>query len=488
MAHPYAYPHLSEQQQMLAAAAAYYPNGFVPAVPGQFPLQPLNDVAARLLQQQQQLQQQQHNAASATVFNGWPGVPEGQTDTTGPETGIAGGNGNSVACEGGHHDVHLQQQQKNSKKHTGRERPSNAHDGATYHDDDYDHDCECDCSTSSASSESLTKVSTRNDNKNNNNTPAEEHVREVTICRGGSGHVIVHLVATEADAGTPRQQTRFTVSARRMQRAALRWTQLCRRGTDACDTTVDDPAGVTGMYWLLQALHGGHENDEDDHDHVNNNINDVMAQNLFRRPGPPPLASATVPIPAELPPRVLAYAVLFGHQLGALEIVPSLNGPRRLTPSASLPLDSRLPSGSMAAAAAAGATAATAPFPAPTSPLLSRLRFHVDTWLRALTSRLPGNGRGTLDVDGRVADPADWPYVLYTARILGNRALWGTCLRTLLMRWSIDATGAYCNARGTVQVNLPEAMRAAVARDFAALRTARERAVEAIVNEAMQVF
>ncbi|CAK7200092.1 hypothetical protein SEUCBS139899_002781 [Sporothrix eucalyptigena] len=301
------------------------------------------------------------------------------------------------------------------------------------HEDDggsFDH---CDCSGSEG--EGSCDSCSSNDEDSDADT-------EVVIQPGGSASVVVLLNRKKQDC--PPKRTCFVVSARRMRSVARGWPHLCRRGTDMYDTTVDDEAAVVGMYWFLQALHtqvadGGN-----------------VSGSGFA-PATTPRASPT--IPAELPARVLAYATLFAHQFGVLQDEPQ-------------------------AIADEQSSATAAAF----SPLLGggdRFRIRAETWLRSITNN--PRHRRTLDISAIA--PVDWPFVLYTARILGDRQLFATCLRTLLDRWYVNERGVFCDASGPARVDLlPEPMRETVLRDLASFKAAREQSVEAIITGAMNAF
>lgn len=332
-----------------------------------------------------------------------------------------------------------------------------------------------------------------------------DSVSEVTIQPGGTARVVLHLDV----AGQPPTMTCFVVSVRRMRQSALHWHRLCHRGTDACDTTVADEAAVLGMFWMLQALHtsereqtytgiaamGGMDADGLRFYHGSDDSNGVGRL----RPGLAPASTPrpSQPILAELAPRVLAYAVLFAKQFGVLQartVAAAGPGPQ------ALPLAGAGDGGNSGNGNTNHANMPPPPsYYSPGCPPDDRFRRCAEVWLRSIT----GNHRNRRTLDG-VADAADWPLLLYTARVLGDRLLFATSLRTLLERWWINELGQFCDAAGPVRLDgLPEDMRETIVKDMGeslgicakkktrhadstgSLRSARERSTENVINGAM---
>ncbi|CAK7226884.1 hypothetical protein SBRCBS47491_006379 [Sporothrix bragantina] len=337
------------------------------------------------------------------------------------------------------------------KEDEGHRESGSHEDGGSY-----DH---CDCSGSDGSACSATEgEGIENDDDD------DDGDIEVVIQQGGSAQVVMYLNHRNQDR--PPKRTCFIVSARRMRAEARGWLHMCHRGTDRYDTTVSDEAAVVGMYWLLQVLHTGVEGDhagsEYDYDHRNEN---------GLRPGMAPATTPRAPmtIPTELPVRVLAYTTLFAHQLGVLDKSPQ-----------ALP-------GAFPGSGNNGNNSDDGEVGPPYNVNTPVDRFHAraDVWLRAIT-RHPRH-RNTFDSTAIV--PADWPFVLYTARVLSDRMLFATCLRTMLDRWYVDERGLFCDVHGPARLDqLPASMRETVLRDMGSLRTARERSVDAIINGAMNAF
>ncbi|KJR85036.1 uncharacterized protein SPSK_09121 [Sporothrix schenckii 1099-18] len=337
----------------------------------------------------------------------------------------------------------------------------------------FDH---CDYSASEACSGSVADSQTGGTSGDDVN----DGVTEVVVQPGGSAHVFVHLNRLDRSPST----TAFVVSARRMQSIAHNWPRVCHQGTNDYDLSATDEAAVLGMYWLLQVLHmevetppefsyyHGHGSDSDgtsnSKNNENNNGSGSGSGSGHLRPG---LAPATTPsrakvhppaIPPELPARVLAYATLFAHQLGVLE-----GEEEHKLLHTNNQYDVAMPSSPQGPAGA------------------GRFRSRAETWMRAVTI----NPRCRRTLDGAIVAPADWPYVLFTARVLGDRQLFAVCLRTLLERWWLNERGVFCDVNGPARIDLlPEAMREIVLRDLTSFKNARERSVESIVNGAMNAF
>ncbi|CAK7241235.1 MAG: hypothetical protein STHCBS139747_002695 [Sporothrix thermara] len=302
---------------------------------------------------------------------------------------------------------------------------------------------------------------------------------EVVIQPGGSAQVVMYLNHRHQDR--PPRRTTFVVSARRMRAEARGWLHMCHQDTDRYDTTVGDEAAVVGMYWLLLVLHTGVESGDGSagrapgsgYDHGNGNSNgdsngeDEGTGGHRLRPGMAPSTTprASTTLPTELPARVLAYTALFAKQFGVLD-----KGLQALPGGSNI--DNNSYHGSPGSVIH-------------TNTAVDRFRARAEVWLRAITAH--PRHRDTLD-SAAIAS-ADWPFVLFTARVLTDRALFATCLRTLLDRWYVDERGVFCDAGGPVRLDLlPASMRETVLRDLASLKSARERSVDAIVNGAMNAF
>jgi hypothetical protein len=315
------------------------------------------------------------------------------------------------------------------------------HDGD--HDDDdgtsYDH---CDCSGSedcSASSQT-----------GNSEGGGDDDIQEIVIQPGGSAHVVVHLRRLDH----PPSTATFVVSARCMHAMARGWPHVCHQGTNDYETTATDEAAALGMYWLLQVLHMGVEQYDYQRAVASEQAGHTGHTGQTGHTGRlgPGMAPATTPranpptIPSELPARVLAYATMFAHHFGVLDGGPA--DPNKMPPQM---LQGQMDNNGGQAS----------PIGGPVVP--ARFRARAETWMRAVTN----NPRCRRTLDGVIVQPADWPFVLYTARVLNDRQLFAVCLRTLLERWWLNERGVFCDMNGPARIDtLPESMRETVLRDL----------------------
>ncbi|CAK7212448.1 hypothetical protein SCUCBS95973_001466 [Sporothrix curviconia] len=431
--------------------------GLPPGMPGGGPTGPIGSIGS-----------------GGQMFNSWPGVPEEQEKQREEEQAKAQAQAqakserskekkskrkknkmyrSSTPWEQIVTDIEKEEEEE-EEEHRGGGSGGSQDDGGSY-----DH---CDCSGSEGSTCSGSEGdegSTEEEEKEDNGDT------EVVIQPGGSAQVVVYL-NHKNQAARPPKRTTFVVSARRMRAEARGWLHMCHRGTDRYDTTVGDEAAVVGMYWLLQVLHTGPDGDtesEYDYDHSHGHS---------LRPGMAPATTPRAPmtIPTELPARVFAYTTLFAHQFGVLD-----KGPHSLPGN-----DNGRGNGN-----GNGNDEMMRPGVFSVNTPVDRFRARAEVWLRAITNH--PRHHGTLDSAAIV--PADWPFVLYTARVLSDRALFATCLRTLLDRWYVDERGVFCDASGPARLDLlPASMRETVLRDMASLKMARERSADAIITGAMNVF
>ncbi|CAK7566557.1 MAG: hypothetical protein SEPTF4163_004504 [Sporothrix epigloea] len=337
----------------------------------------------------------------------------------------------------------------------------------------YDH---CDCSGSESSCSGSEGVNS-NDNQENEEEDDDDGDTDVVIQPGGTGRVVVYL--NHKNQNRPPNRTCFLVSARRMRAEARRWLHMCHRGSDRYDTTVGDGAAVVGMYWLLRALHTGLG--EGTGSEYNYDSGDVDGYWLRTRATSSTSPRASAALPTELPARVFAYATMFAHQFGVL-----VRGPQAL------------PDSTTKDEATDGCVYTH------NNTTEDRFRARAEVWLHAIM----GHSRHRDTFDSSIIAPADWPFLLYASRVLADRTLFATCLRTLLDRWYIDELGAFCDAQGPVRIDqLPASMRDIVLRDLgkssltflssssdlllttpASLKAARDRSVDTILNGAMSAF
>ncbi|KAL1890055.1 hypothetical protein Sste5346_008491 [Sporothrix stenoceras] len=307
-------------------------------------------------------------------------------------------------------------------------------------DDDtasYDH-----CENSDGSNSPTSSARGSNSPTGSNSDGSDNGNQEVIIQTGGSARVIVHLNHFDR----PPSTTTFLVSARRMLSLARGWPRVCHQGMNDFEVTANDGAAVLGMYWLLQVLHMSVEEQQfyQGHDATTSSSPDFKVHRL--RPG---MAPATTPrqvpptIPSELPARVLAYATMYANHIGVLDNAQGEkqqqmlgNGPGALGSPASISVPA------------------------------DRFRSRAETWMRAVTT----NPRCRRTLDSALVAPADWPFVLYTARVLGDRQLFTIVLRTLLDRWWLNERGIFCDVDGPARIDrLPDAIREVVLRDLSEL-------------------
>ncbi|EFX02247.1 succinate dehydrogenase cytochrome b560 subunit [Grosmannia clavigera kw1407] len=322
------------------------------------------------------------------VFNRWPGAPEEEEVRAEDRTRRRSRRGHRSRQERGHRSHSPSRSGGSNSYYDSRDGGyANENEGEDddvvfrLHDDVfYDEDDEEHVDTrlrahnlAVAGREEVAYGRGDNDDDDDEADDVGELVREVAVHPGGSGRVVLHV-----DSEPPRL-TSFRVSARRMRSEARSWTQVCHRGTNACDTTVADETAVAGMYWLLRVLHDEPEVRADGASgHQDHHAYEARLHNL--------VVQGAVPVPRELPARVLAYVVMFGQQLGALGRPGSMGGGGR--PS-------------------------------------SRLRTQSEAWLWAIMSRR----RDRHVLDASAVD--DWPFLLYASRSLDNQDLVRRCLQML---------------------------------------------------------
>ncbi|CAK7268785.1 hypothetical protein SEPCBS57363_003268 [Sporothrix epigloea] len=315
----------------------------------------------------------------------------------------------------------------------------------------YDH---CDCSGSESSCSGSEGVNS-NDNREKEDDDDDDGDTDVAIQPGGTGRVVVYL--NHKNQNRPPNRTCFLVSARRMRAEARRWLHMCHRGSDRYDTTVGDGAAVVGMYWLLQALHTGlGEGTGNEYNYDSGDVDGYRLRTRATSTTTPRALSAA--LPTELPARVFAYATMFAHQFGVLD-----RGPQALPDSTSK-------------------DEATDGIHTHNNTTEDRFRTRAEIWLHAIM----GHPRHRDTFDSSIIAPGDWPFLLYASRVLADRTLFATCLRTLLDRWYVDELGVFCDAQGPVRIDqLPASMRDIV---FPSLKAARERSVDTIINGAVGAF
>lgn len=303
-------------------------------------------------------------------------------------------------------------------------------------DDDstlYDH-----CENSSDGSDSP-RGSNSSSPGSSNNGPVGTSIddQELTIQAGGSARVIMHLLRVDE----PPYNTTFIASARRMLAMARGWPHVCHQGTNDYEVTVMDESAVLGMYWLLQVLHMSVEEQQfyQGNDPSSSSSSTSSNEHRLRRGMAPATTPRSLPptIPSELPARVLAYATMYASQIGVLE---QNNNKQQMLGNG--------PAG---------------PQSSPAGPPADRFRTRAEAWMRAVTT----NPRCRRTLDSALVAPAEWPFVLYTARVLGDRQLFAIVLRTLLERWWVNERGIFCDVNGPARIDkLPDAMREVVMKDL----------------------
>ncbi|EPE02725.1 succinate dehydrogenase cytochrome b560 subunit [Ophiostoma piceae UAMH 11346] len=457
------------------------------------------------------------------VFNGWKGIPDDKKDTEDTK----GNKGNAEKTK--EPDTKKKDKKKSSTKkseptvspwqqladslrkrsETRRRHNRNDEDSESYSDTDvaYDYDYDnCD-----------TPVGRRNSRSPHDQVTSSESADvKVIIQPHGSARIVVHI-DDEHDEDGEEKMVAFVVSDRCLRVTAKEWPDQCHAGTRTCSIRVGCDEAVIGMYWMLHVLHhAGRENTiqhglmgqqrdrqfqqqvalqqylqqraQKDKDGRSEGITDHFVYDYYHG------CVGTRAVPIELPPRVLAFAVMYAVQFGVLEAwqpgsvqaghaQTSLldryqNQGQGQGQNQNQNQNKGQPQGQSKDQPKANG-----------SPYDSAFHSTANQWFQSIASTRCNAVAGRLNSVTAPSD--DILFVLYAGRVLGCAPVIRLCQLTILDRWSVDETSNWfrdaCGCPIQADQILPSQMAEVISMDLFSLKSARDRSLTKVADLATRL-
>ena len=325
-------------------------------------------------------------------------------------------------------------------------------------------------------------------------TSSESADVEVSIQPHGSARIVVHI-NDEHDGAGEEKMVAFVVSDRCLRVAAKEWPDQCHAGTRTCSIRVGSDEAVIGMYWMLHVLHhAGRESEstvqhglvgqqrsrqfqqqialqqylqrraQEEKDGRSAGITDHFVYDHYHG------CVGTRAVPIELPPRVLAFALMYAVQFGVLEAWQpgSVQAGQSQTSVLDRYQNQSQNQNQNQNQSQGHNQEQSKDQPKANGSYDSAFRLAGNQWLQSIANTRCNAAAGRLN--SVTVPPDDILFVLYAGRVLGCPPVIRLCQLTILDRWSVDETANWfrdaCGCPIRADQILPSQMAEAISMDL----------------------